>query len=236
MNTKLYSQILAAALTLSSAVSALQPAQASGCFEPNKSTIAASSTVNVETLWKIVNSLLKAGKMQAAMNAVEDALKADSKNSELYLMKAYVMYNANAQSESVIAQLNIALSLSSNNLNALFLRGVVYEDMKDLDHAVKDFDTCIAMDNHYVSAIKESINIKFKMKNWVGAMNVLNLYIANNKVDGTAYFERAFAEYKLGQISQAISDLKQAKAMFIAANDMENANTASKMIEDLQRA
>lgn len=237
MNTKLQSQILASVLVFASTLTSLQPAYASSqSGAMSVSTTFANTAVKTDSLWKIVKSLANAGKIQEAMNAVDQALQADPKNGTVQAMKAFVMYKSHAKSEAVLAQINLALSNTPDNVDAIYLRGLVYEDMNELQKAGRDFDTCIAMDNHNIDAVNESLKIKFAMKNWSGAVSLLNFYIANNKVDGTFYYARAFAEYRLGQISEAINDLKKAESLFIADNQQDDAKTTAEMIKKLEQA
>lgn len=237
MNTKFQSQILAVSLILASTLPSLQPVFAtSKAGALPVSTAFANVAVKTASLWKIVRSLANAGKINEAMSAVDQALNADPKNGTLQVMKAFVMYKAHEKSSSVLAQINLALSMTPDDVDAIYLRGLVYEDMNELQKAGRDFDTCIAMDNHNIDAINESLKIKFATQNWSGAVSLLNFYIANNKVDGTAYYARAFAEYRLGQISEAISDLKKAQSLFIADNQQQDAQSIAEMIKKLEQA
>ncbi len=236
MNTKLQSQILAAVLVLASTTVSLQPS-----FAASKSistTISASATSavvsNDNALWEQVWKLLDDGQGEQAMSSVNQAIKDNSKNATAYVLKAIIMYTAKGDTSAMLEQVNIALSLDPNYSDALFVRGNIYESLNDLQNAVKDFDACIALSNHDVQALEESARIRYQLKDWAGMLAVLNIEIANNKVDGSVYFNRAYAEYELGQTSAAIADFKQAQSMFVADNDTKDAETVAQILTQLQ--
>ncbi len=236
MNKKFQSQALAAILVLASSAASLQPtfAASTSAKAPASATTLKASSVDNKALWNQVKSLLTAGNFDEALKVIDQAIKQDSKNAPAYVMKAVVMLNAKQSSELVLAQLNTALSIAPDYSDALFLRGIVYEDMEDLDSAGKDFDACIALDSHDLQAINESLNVKCRQQDWNGMLSVLQIQFANNEVDGNAYFARAYAEYKLGQTAAAVADFKQAQSMFIAANDAQDAQTASDFLNKIQ--
>lgn len=238
MNTQLHSQILAAVLVLASTTVSLQPS-----FAASKSVstaISASSTSVVvssdNALWDQVWNLLDNGKSEDAMSAVNQAIKANSKNATAYVLKAIIIYKSHGDSSAMLEQVNIALSLDPNYSDALFIRGNVYESMKDLQSAVKDFDACVALNCHDLQALDESTKIKYQLKDWTGMLATLNIEIANNKVGGYVYFNRAYAEYQLGQTSAAIADFKQAQTMFVAENDTKDAEAVSQILTSLKAA
>lgn len=233
MNTKFQSRILAAVLMLASTSVSLQPSFAAAKdLTPVVST--ASSSVDYNTVWNQIYSLLKAGNGAEALKLANQAVDAEPNSPVPYLMKAFVMYSSKADCKSILTQLNKAIALKPDFSDALYLRGMVYEDMNDLQSAGADFDACIAIDNHDLEAINESISIKYALKDWNGMLSVLNIEFANNKVDGMAYFARAYAEYQLGQTSAAIADFKQAQTMFVAANDTQDAQTVAQILQQIQ--
>lgn len=235
MNTRFQSQVLAAVLVLASVTVSVQPTYAASTqVTKAAATATLGSTVDVDSLWSQVSSLLKAGNFDQALSVANQAVQTDPNNSAVYVIKAFVMYTASADSQSTIAVLNTALSLQSDNSDALFLRGLVYEDLKELDSAGKDFDACIALNNHDMGAFSESLKIKYAQKDWNGMLAVLNIEMANNQVNGEAYFYKAFAEYQLGQTSAAIADFKQAQSQFVAENDTQDAQTVAQILQQLQ--
>lgn len=238
MNTKIQSQILAAVLVLASSTVSLQPAFAAS--NSVSTAIAASPTSavvsNDNALWDQVWKLLDNGQGDDAMAAVNQAIKDNSKNATAYVLKAIIMYTAKGDSSAILEQVNIALSLAPNYSDALFVRGNVYESMNDLQSAVKDFDACVALNCHDVQALDESTKIKFQLKDWTGMLATVNIEIANNKVGGYVYFNRAYAEYELGQTAAAIADFKQAQTMFVAESDTKDAELVSQILTKLQAA
>lgn len=238
MNTKFQSQILAAALVLASTSVSLQPTYAaSNAVVNNGSVTLTSSKIDYRAVWDQIYALLKAGKVNQAMSVADQAINAAPDSAVPYVMKALVMYNGNVASETILPQLNKALSISPQCTDALYLRGLVYEDLNELQNAAQDFDTCIALDNHDLDSLRESIAIKFALEDWNGVVSVSQVAIENNQVtDGMVYFARAFAEFKIGQTSAAIADFKQSESLFVAANDSKHAELVSKILEKMQAA
>ncbi|HEY9730846.1 MAG TPA: tetratricopeptide repeat protein [Drouetiella sp.] len=235
MNTKFQSQVLAAVLVLASATISVQPSYAaSSQVTKTVSATTLAGTVDTDSLWNQVSSLLKAGNFDQALAIANQAIQADPNNSTAYVIKAFVMYTASADSQSTITVLNKALDLAPNNADALFMRGLVYEDMNDLASAGKDFDACIALNNHDLGAFSESVKVKYAQKDWNGMLSVLNFELANNQGDGEAYFFKAIAEYQLGQTTAAVADFKQAQSMFVADNDTKDAQTVAQILQQLQ--
>lgn len=237
MNIKFQSRVLAALLVLASCSVSIQPtfAASTAITAPVSGSLNAT-TVDNKALWNQVSELVKSGDIQKAMAIINQAIKTDPNNSTAYMIKAVVMCNAKQAPGLVIEQLNIALSIEPDYSDALYLRGLMYEDLGDLKHAGADFDACIALNVHDMDAIAESIQVKYAQKDWAGMLEVLKVEFANNEVDGMAYFARALAEYQLGQTSAAIADFKQAQSMFTAANDSKDAQTVANILQQIQGA
>lgn len=238
MNTKFQSQILASILLLASTTVSLQPSfAASNSVSTAISATTTSAVVsNDDALWEQVWTLLDDGQSDEAMTTVNQAIKDNSKNATAYVLKAIIMYTAKGDTKAILEQINVALSLDPNYSDALYLRGSVYESTNDLQSAVKDFDACVALNCHDVQALDESTKIKFQLKDWTGMLATVNIEIANNKVGGYVYFNRAYAEYQLGQTSAAITDFKQAQTMFVAESDEKDAELVSHILSQLQAA
>lgn len=235
MNTKLQSRILAAVLMLASTSVSLQPSfAASNNVSKTVYATPASSSVDYNTVWNQIYALLKAGNGEEALKIANQAVDTEPNSPVPYVMKAFVMYSSKADCKSILTQLNKAIALKADYSDALYLRGLVFEDMNDLQSAGADFDACIALNNHDLDAINESLSVKCALKDWNGMLSVLSIEFANNQVDGMAYFARAYAEFQLGQTSAAIADFKQAQTMFVAANDTKDAQAVAQILQQLQ--
>ncbi len=235
MNTKLQSQLLSAILVLVATTAPIVPTYAASTPVHTTAISANAVVTNDSALIDTITALLKDGKVTEAMTAVDQAISANSSNATAYLCKGMILYVDKADNAKVLEQLNMAVSLAPNYGDALYTRGCVLREMNNLPAAVQDFDAVIALDNSDTDAMQASTEIKTSLKDWKGLIANFNIQIQNNQSNASAYFNRAYCEYMIGQNDQAIADLKQAQTLFLAANDAAGAKAAGDAISQVQQ-
>ena len=82
--------------------------------------------------------LLNKGKTEEALNKLNEALKYNEEDAEIYYWKGNAYYNKNQISEA-LAQYDLAISKNSSYAKAYENRGRIYQGRGDREKACKDF-------------------------------------------------------------------------------------------------
>lgn len=141
-----------------------------------------------------------------AARDLEQALKLDPSQQELYGTLASVYYN-NGKPESVMETTRRAESQGINNAVAIFNRGLVYLDRGDDALAKRDFDIAIGLDQSFAEAFYNRGLVLQRQENAEAAIADFSVAIQKKSSYPKARFARAKAHFKLKNFQDALNDL-----------------------------
>ncbi len=234
MNKNFQAQILSAMLVLSAASTSVVPVFAAD--QGNSTTIVTTSVQkNDQALMNTIDTLLNAGDIKGAYEAVDKALQANSQNATAYLCKSWVLYADYMDVNKILEPLNQAIAIAPDYIDAHMAKAGVFKMMNDWRAAAKEYDVVISLDPTNADAMKSSIACKADLGDWSGLVENFKIQIANNPTDAMAYFNKAYCEAKLGARDAAIADYQEAEKLFVAANDSANAKAVADELADYQQ-
>jgi tetratricopeptide (TPR) repeat protein len=235
MNKKFQAQIISAMLVLSAASTTVVPVFAADQGSATNAVATTGVQMNDQELMNNVDTLLQAGDIKGAYEAIDKALSVNSQNATAYLCKSWVQYADYMDYNKILDSLNQAISIAPKYVDAHLAKGSVLKFMNDWRAAAKEFDLVIAIDPTNADAMKSSISLKAGLGDWAGLVDDFNVQIANDSSNAQAYFDKAYCEAKLGQRDQAVADYQQAEKLFVAANDTDHAKAVADELADYQK-
>lgn len=157
------------------------------------------------------NALSNLGLYEEALVEYDTALSSNKLielNNDIYISKAGLFSDQGLYNEA-IEILNKVIEVESRNARALAYMGHCYNQIGDLDKAVKNYELAISIDKN---------NIDY----YVG---LYNAYMQHNKIDEAA---KVFANYNLEELES--NPLEKAKVYYYI-NDFDNALIILKQLE-----
>ena len=118
------------------------------------------------------------------------------------------------QFEEAIEQRNRALEIDSNNIEALYNRGIDRSLLKDFDGSIKDFARVIALDSNHIEAflqrgksLNELGDYKLALLNLAKAKSLIKLNEHNTVELEEVLYERAIAFQHVDSLNAAFKDI-----------------------------
>lgn len=154
------------------------------------------STVDKKKKVKEAEELIKAKKFDEAKNAIEEISKADPDCDEIYFLNGFALYMSGALKEA-----------------QPLLRKVLHQNPKH--HKAADiFDNTTKL----IKLIDEAAAKQVEKKH-ADSIDLLTKALAidksNSKINQAVYFQRAMAQFSLGNSAEAYSDFKMFEGMQI---------------------
>jgi len=106
---------------------------------------------------------------------------------------------------------NRAVALNDSNPIAYLVRGSLRAEQEQWDNARSDFSKCIVIEPRMILCHESMAKIFFALKQWNVALGHLNRTIELNGSVSRLYAARANANIELGNLSEALADLKSAQ-------------------------
>jgi tetratricopeptide (TPR) repeat protein len=151
---------------------------------------------------------------QGAFDDFQNAAIKDPTNAEAYYYEALVCEKV-FSTETVkllnlkMSNLNKAIELNPNYVEAYFYRGLEKFNLNDFLGAISDYDMAIEIDkNNYETYAYRGV-AKFQLKDNSGALNDFNKAIEINPKYAFAYGSRGIFKFNLGQKAEACLDFSK---------------------------
>lgn len=186
-------------------------------LEINTRRIYQSDSTNVYVLCKLALVQKRCKQFNRAIFYINRASVIDKNNSEVSYSKALV-YSGKLSPDSILAFYNSAINFNSDSLKYYFGRAELLYEMKKYQLSLNDLDFIISKNFKVTDAHFYKTCIYYETDNWVKTKEISTITIglierSNNpyyyKLD-EVYYARAFANLKLGDFANALSDSEMA--------------------------
>lgn len=128
---------------------------------------------------------------------------------------------AKGQAETALERLNQALAQDGKNVQALLLRGTVYELLRRHAQAVADFDRVIALDPQSAEAYNRRGSERFKLGQVAGSIADFDRYVELRPEEKNGHWKRGISYYYAGRFDDGRKQFEGYEQ--VDTNDVENA-------------
>ena len=145
--------------------------------------------------------------------AIEDYLQAEEAGYNNTYNLAYglgISYYNLEQYEQALANLNTALDVDPEDVDALLARGRTHVALGNVGAAIRTFDEVIALDIENVDAYYERGLVFISEENWDDAIGDFENVLLLDAANADAYFQLGFANKELGNPAEALINLNRA--------------------------
>ncbi|MDE2293795.1 MAG: tetratricopeptide repeat protein, partial [Elusimicrobia bacterium] len=147
------------------------------------------------------------GMTSQAFADVQEALKADPRSSDLYMVSGLVHLNVREYAEA-LTDLDRAVSLDRKNARAWHLRGLAHGGLGELADAVDDLDRAAGLADRPVSELTDLCHAERLRGRVTRAIDACSKAIELDHDAGRAYVQRGLAFLAGGDFSRAARDLE----------------------------
>ncbi len=148
--------------------------------------------------------------LQKALVDYTKAISFDNTKAEFYANRG-ATYSKLNQAQKAIDDLDVAIQIDPDFANAYLNRSVVYNSMGKFQKAVDDIDQFLRYKPNSPDIIYEGGNAYFKMNKYAAAIPYFNKAIELNPKNGLFFYQRSRSYFSVGNITEAKTDLTQAK-------------------------
>ena len=153
---------------------------------------------------------LPGGDKEAANKAIEKAIEKITDDDAKLSQALFIRASLSEDDESRLADLNQAIKIDPNNLDAIRIRGAFYLQNNQADKAIEDFKMWLDNDKENLSAYYVVAQSLMAMQKFDDAIDILNKAIEVNPDEARSYKERARVFMAQDKKDKAIEDLGQA--------------------------
>lgn len=167
----------------------------------------------VALVWKSVASE-RAGKLEAAYKALEQALEVFPQSAAVLVSKASLELRLYYAHEEALSALEKALKYdTAKQLTYLihFVKAAVYNDMGEYTQAIESATQTIQLKADFSDAYRERGIYYFNMGKSEEALKDINKALLMNAKDSKAYCYRGEVYYSLGKFDQALASYEKAQ-------------------------
>lgn len=126
-----------------------------------------------------------------------------------YFLEQAKTYNESRDFDTAYHYIQKAIAIDSNSADAFFLSAIIYENLHDLEKANKSYSKAIKINPKPVYYNNRGINKAIKGKYSTAIVDYQEALKLDNKYK-QAWFNKAVAHYKMGEIQQACKDAGKA--------------------------
>jgi len=187
---------------------------------------------------------LEGGDKEAANAAIEKAIEKitddDAKLSQALFIRASLSDN----DESRLADLNQAIKIDPNNLDAIRIRGAYYLQHNQADKAIDDFKLWLDNDKENLAAYYVVAQSLMAMQKFDDAIDILNKAVEVNPEESRSYKERARVFMAQEKQDKAVEDFGKAiklnrkdfEAMMLRASILLDQEKLDEALDDVNDA
>jgi len=155
----------------------------------------------------------------------------DFDRKEYPILQNAILLKLDKEFKKSIIEFNNAEKAYGKMIQIFLNRGVVYDQLGEIENAESDFTNCIKMDSTYLPALLNRGLIYTHSGKLQKALSDFNRAIELNPSEPASYLNRAVAFRKAQKIELACSDLLKAKSLGI--KQKYGSNMTDKMINEL---
>lgn len=120
-------------------------------------------------------------------------------------------YFRNGDYEKAVEAYTEYLVLKPKDIKTIFNRGRAYEELNQVDQAIKDFEAVLKEDpNHTSALLSMARNFHYRLEDYENSVFYLDKVIALDGNNARAYLMRGKSHQKLANLNEAMSDYNSA--------------------------
>ncbi|PGV18318.1 hypothetical protein COD79_31440, partial [Bacillus cereus] len=161
----------------------------------------------ISKLIKQINDLNKNKKFQEALDLVNTLETLNPKKPETYYTKAFVLKRMRNRQEEAVDAVTYAIQLKEDYQAAYNLRGLLYNEMKQPEKALNDFEKSLKLRPSYIAYLNLG-NILGEFERFDEAIISFSKAIEINNRIPTAFDGRMTAYVEIDEFEKALEDAK----------------------------
>ena len=154
---------------------------------------------------KILELFLR-NQLKEAIEIIEERLKKDENNADLWIWKGFILYRQKRFDESIQCY-DKALEQDQSNINVWLHKARTFEVWRKFNEAIKCCDKAIQIQSNSLAALNNKARILIHEKSYDEAISYYEKIIAICK-NSDAWISKAGLEYKMGNLQKAIDSMK----------------------------
>ena len=180
------------------------------------------------------NLYFEQGRLELALADYDKALELSPNMAKVHLNRG--LLNARqGETELALDDYNRVLQINPNYTNAYLNRGNLYRELGEAELALTDYNRTLQLDPNLAEAYNNRGLFYFEQGKIELALRDYNQALQINPNQAQAYFNRGLLHKQMGNIAAATSDLQKAKKLYIAQNNMVNAEQATNLLKILDQ-
>lgn len=190
--------------------------------------------VHQDAFFAQADELVYEGNYAGLLELCIKTIEADPQNADAYYYSAFARAGLQQDPSLVIADLDKALAIAPDFVEAHMGRAYTYEVMGPLNSAIADYDIVLSIMPENLDVLHARMNDKAMLKDWKGVLSDCNYWITLAPEDPSGYYFRAITHAQLGSNDQALEDLKKTEQLLIAMNLTDESEPIAALIADLK--
>jgi tetratricopeptide (TPR) repeat protein len=160
----------------------------------------------------------KKGNLKEVENLLSEAIERSPQSAIYYTARA-INYTAQGDLQKAIADYNSSVHFDNTNSDVWARRGVLKQKSKDLNGALADFTQSIKLKDDDEKVWIYRGNLMLEMKRVKEAIEDFTIASTLKPEYGLAYYSRALAHQRGGNLKDACEDLKRAQSFSFSIDD-----------------
>jgi tetratricopeptide (TPR) repeat protein len=165
----------------------------------------------------------KKGNLKEVENLLSEAIERSPGNASYYTGRA-INYTAQGDLVKALADYNASIHLDNANADVWLKRGQIKQKMKDFNGALADFTQSIKLKDNDEKVWMCRGNLMLELKRVKEAIEDYTIAATLKPEFGLAYYSRAIANQKGGNLKDACEDLQKAKALGTTVDEKTKAS------------
>lgn len=199
-------------------------------------TCALENTESPDQVWiNEITSMLQRGDFDGALKAVDLRIAADPNCADAYCFRALINYSkGNVSLPQIAHDLDAAIALRPNYVNALMGRAIVAEQMREFTVAQEALRTILQIEPKNEEVIQKLISVHEQINDVSALIDDYTYWLTFAPDNAFALSDRAYYYSKQGKKDLAIADLKAAYKIFKEQGNEEYASRVQEYIASLE--
>lgn len=168
------------------------------------------------------------------LNFCTEAIAADNQKADAYFFRAMSSYNLGADITVVLADLDRCIEIEPKFVAALDVRSSIREATGNINGAIEDYQALLVIFPDNLNVLARLTDAHGMVGDWQGVIADCNYWITLSPHEPEVYYVRAISHLQLGEIADAIADLKHTSELLAQQNRTADAEKIAAMITQLE--
>ncbi|MCA9804176.1 MAG: tetratricopeptide repeat protein [Cyanobacteria bacterium HKST-UBA02] len=187
--------------------------------ESSSTSEKAPSTPANEELAERIAQLLQQEDYEQALELANEAIETDQSNPAYFYLRAMAKFYNRQSLNLVMPDLDRAIELDGNYVEAITGRALLYQQMNDYKKAARDLDRVLELQPDNFDMLELRMTLHEELKDYAGLIADFSRVISSYPDEAQAFYWRAIYKAKLDDKQGALSDLRMAESILKAQND-----------------